>query len=443
MLGHGDDVRRAMRLDERRGQRSDDIGVRAEAPPARADHRVAGIGVEIDHGAEIHVEADIGQLRRHLAIEPLRRVRRRVIRIAGNLCRRWNPFEAVPRVQPLHLAAFLIDGDEGPRVGLCVAQEGDEILDLFAPADVLRKQHDAADRALVQLLANGFHPFVVLVIAGKPDQDQLPDHGIEALGPAAVRNGRGAGARPRAAPIPNGCGTERLEAMVGQLILVGFPGDDENDEGVKAVREQLNKGTIGGVVLFPENIRRRKQVKNLIAFLRNAKSNPRPFIAVDQEGGKVQRLNPWNGFKWVPSAAKVARNPSFASPDAAERLYGEMAAELADVGFNMNLGPVVDLNLNPRNPVIGARGRSFGADPDVVTSLAASFIKAHRAANIVTVAKHFPGHGSSAADSHKRLADVSTSWREVELEPYRRLAQDGLLDAVTVSYTHLRAHETD
>jgi len=245
-----------------------------------------------------------------------------------------------------------------------------------------------------------------------------------------------AGTGPRAAPIPNGCGTERLDAMVGQMILVGFPGDDENDEGVKAVRAQLNKGTIGGVVLFPENIHRRKQLKNLIAFLRNAKSNPRPFIAVDQEGGKVQRLNPWNGFKWVPSAAKVARNPSFASPDAAERLYGEMAAELADIGFNMNLGPVVDLNTNPRNPVIGARGRSFGADPDVVTSLAASFIKAHRAANIVTVAKHFPGHGSSAADSHKRLADVSTSWREVELEPYRRLAQDGLLDAVMVGHLY-------
>lgn len=241
---------------------------------------------------------------------------------------------------------------------------------------------------------------------------------------------------PYAAPIPAGCGSKRLDRMVGQMILVGFPGDDENDAGVKAVRAQLNKGTIGGVVLFPENIHRRKQLKHLIAFLRNAHSNPRPFIAVDQEGGKVQRLNPWNGFKWFPSAAKVAGNPSYASPEAAMRLYGEMAAELADAGFNMNLGPVVDLNTNPRNPVIGARGRSFGADPDVVTSLAASFIKAHRAANIVTVAKHFPGHGSSAVDSHKRLADVSKTWREVELEPYRRLAEDGLLDAVMIGHLY-------
>lgn len=224
--------------------------------------------------------------------------------------------------------------------------------------------------------------------------------------------------------------------MVGQMIMVGFPGDDENDNGVRAVRAQLNKGTIGGVVLFPENISSRRQVKHLIAFLRNARSNPRPFIAVDQEGGAVQRLKPWNGFKWFPSAAHVGRDPSFADQEAAERLYGEMAAELSDVGFNMNLGPVVDLNINPSNPVIGARGRSFGKDADLVTPLAAAFIKAHRSASIATVAKHFPGHGSSLVDSHKGLADVSRTWREIELEPYRRLARLGLLDAVMLGHLY-------
>lgn len=232
------------------------------------------------------------------------------------------------------------------------------------------------------------------------------------------------------------CSTPQLDRMVGQLIMVGFPGDDENDEGVMAVRKQLHDGTVGGVVLFPENIASPKQVKDLIAFLRNARTDPRPFIAVDQEGGKVQRLNPWNGFKHFPSPASVAQNPSFAEPEAAERLYGEMAAELADVGFNMNLGPVVDLNINPHNMVIGVRGRSFGQDPDKVTSLAASFIRAHRAANIATVAKHFPGHGSSATDSHKALADVSETWRETEIEPYRRLAEEGLLDGVMIGHLY-------
>jgi beta-N-acetylhexosaminidase len=228
----------------------------------------------------------------------------------------------------------------------------------------------------------------------------------------------------------------RLDRMIGQMILVGFSGVTDTDPAVRAVREQLNKGAVGGVVLFPENIRSRDQVKNLIAFLRNARSQPRPFIAVDQEGGKVQRLNRGNGFKWFPSAQSVALNPSLASPGVAERLYGEMADELAEVGFNMNLGPVVDLNMNPSNPVIGARGRSFSDDPATVTALAAAFIKGHRAKKIATVAKHFPGHGSSLVDSHNRLADVSATWREIELEPYRRLNEEGLLDAVMLGHLY-------
>ena len=218
--------------------------------------------------------------------------------------------------------------------------------------------------------------------------------------------------------------------------MVGFPGDGEKDPGVIAVRDQLAKGLIGGVVLFPENIASPKQLQDLIAYLRNARSMPMPFIAVDQEGGKVQRLNRWNGHSNFPSAQRVARTPSYASPEAAQKLYAKMAEELAEAGFNMNLGPVVDLNTNPHNPVIGARGRSFSNDPDTVTALATAFIEAHRAANVLTVAKHFPGHGSSRVDSHKALADVSKTWREVELEPYRRLAEDGLLDAVMVGHLY-------
>jgi beta-N-acetylhexosaminidase len=227
-----------------------------------------------------------------------------------------------------------------------------------------------------------------------------------------------------------------LDSMIGQLIMVGFPGDDEKDPGVEAVHEQLATGVIGGVVLYPENIASAQRVGDLTDFLRNARSDPEPFIAVDQEGGKVQRLNRHNGFRDFPSAWSVGRNPSFASPEAAQRLYAGMAEELADAGFNMNFGPVVDLNTNPSNPVIGARDRSFSADPNTVTELAAAFIKAHREANVITVAKHFPGHGSSTVDSHKALPDISKTWREVELEPYRRLAKEGMLDAVMIGHLY-------
>jgi len=227
-----------------------------------------------------------------------------------------------------------------------------------------------------------------------------------------------------------------LDAMIGQMIMVGFPGDDERDPGVAAVRDQLAKGIIGGVVFYPENISSPRQLRNLIAVLRNARSNPAPFVAVDQEGGKVQRLTRNNGFRHFPSAQSVGRNPSFASLESAVRLYATMAEQLAHAGFNLNFGPVVDLNLNPANPVIGGRDRSFGADPTIVTMLARAFIIAHRDAGIVTVAKHFPGHGSSHVDSHKALADVSETWREIELEPYRTLAKDGLLDAVMIGHLY-------
>lgn len=228
----------------------------------------------------------------------------------------------------------------------------------------------------------------------------------------------------------------RLDAMIGQMIMVGFLGDNERDAGVKAVRDQLAKGTVGGVVLYPENIGSAKELRTLTAVLRNAKSSLVPFIAVDQEGGKVQRLTGRNGHRYFPSASSVGRNPSYAVGDSAEKLYASMAAEEAEAGFNLNFGPVVDLNVNPANPVIGQRDRSFSADPNTVTALAGAFIAAHRNADIVTVAKHFPGHGSSHVDSHKALADVSGSWREIEIEPYRALAKDGMLDAVMLGHLY-------
>jgi beta-N-acetylhexosaminidase len=231
-------------------------------------------------------------------------------------------------------------------------------------------------------------------------------------------------------------GEPDLDTKIGQMIMVGFAGSSERDASVVSVRDQLNKGVIGGVVLYPENIGRPDELRNLNAFLRNAKSSPVPFIAVDQEGGLVQRLTRRNGHSYFPSAFSVGRNPSFASSTSAEKLYAGMAEELAHAGFNLNFGPVVDLNLNPGNPVIGQRDRSFGADPNTVTMLARAFIKAHRDADIVTVAKHFPGHGSSHVDSHKTLADVSQSWKEIELDPYRNLAKEGMLDAVMIGHLY-------
>jgi beta-N-acetylhexosaminidase len=200
-----------------------------------------------------------------------------------------------------------------------------------------------------------------------------------------------------------------------------------------AAHDQLANGVIGGVVLYPDNIGSPDQLRTLTTYLRDAKSWPIPFVAVDQEGGSVQRLT---GHGYFPSARSVGANPSFATPEAAERLYQTMAEMLAKAGFNLNFGPVVDLSLNPNNYVIVQRNRSFGADPNTVATLAGAFTRAHRAAGLATVAKHFPGHGSSSADSHKMLADVSATWQEIEIEPYRTLAKEGLLDGVMVGHLY-------
>jgi len=227
-----------------------------------------------------------------------------------------------------------------------------------------------------------------------------------------------------------------LDRMIGQTIMIGFSGQSEHDPGVKAVRNQFAEGVIGGVVLYPENIDSARQLRFLTAFLTNANSNLVPFIAVDQEGGMVQRLTPRTGHTHYPSAQNMGREAKPGLQDAALHSYEAMAKELAAAGINVNFGPVVDLSLNPWNTVIARRKRSFGSDPEAVTSIARTFIIAHREANVATVAKHFPGHGSSWSDSHKTLPDISLSWQESELEPYAALARDGMLDMVMVGHLY-------
>lgn len=124
------------------------------------------------------------------------------------------------------------------------------------------------------------------------------------------------------------------------------------------------------------------------------------------------------GISQVLSAAKT--------PDAAERLKA--------AGANHNFAPVVDLNLNPDSPAIGRYGRSFSADPTVVVEQAAAFIRAHRDQGITTTLKHFPGHGSASADSHAGFVDVTATWQPVELEPYRQLIAQGLVDSVMTAH---------
>lgn len=207
-----------------------------------------------------------------------------------------------------------------------------------------------------------------------------------------------------------------LEEMIGQMLVFGFRGTHPGQAWPRRIEAQIAEGVIGGVLLLGYNARSRAQISALSETFHRASKGAPPLISLDHEGGRVQRLRPQHGFTRLPSARRMARRHS---PEEASRLYESAARELKDAGINLNLAPVVDLAVNPANPVIVRKGRSYSDNPETVTAYAAAFAEAHQRLGVAPVLKHFPGHGSSYADSHHGLADISRTWQESELEPYR------------------------
>lgn len=224
---------------------------------------------------------------------------------------------------------------------------------------------------------------------------------------------------------------QSLEQMAGQMIVVGFSGDSVDDKSVVALRAEIGAGLLGGVMYLKTNVASLRAVTAMNAAFRDASPGLPPFLTLDQEGGAVERLTSTVGFRETPSAATVAaRN----DPDDARAIYSDMARGIAKVGFTVNFGPVVDLNTNPANQVIAKFGRAYGKGADTVSAYAAAFIDAHREAGVLTAVKHFPGHGSSTADSHEGFVDITDSWQPEELEPYRALLQAGEVDFVMAGH---------
>jgi beta-N-acetylhexosaminidase len=251
--------------------------------------------------------------------------------------------------------------------------------------------------------------------------------------PEAAAPARGAAADSNSEP--------GVAAMSGQLLMVGFQGTSLRGASGVRLREVLAKGEAGGVILFERNITSPPQLKALTAALRDAATSaeqPPPLIAVDQEGGQVRRLDKGNGFlSLAPSAKRVAER---CTPPEAERLYRAVACELREAGINVNLAPVVDLDLaGDKNPVIGRRERSFGPDAASVVRFGAAFLRAHDEAGIGTALKHFPGHGSSLSDTHEGFTDITGTFQPQELQPFRKLAGSGAdpaADMVMVGHVH-------
>lgn len=224
-----------------------------------------------------------------------------------------------------------------------------------------------------------------------------------------------------------------LRDKIGQMLLIGFNGKKISSQS--PVVKTIEKNNIGGVILFDydyhtktydRNIESPEQVKQLNSDLQyftlqgNIKHH-RPklplLISVDYEGGKVNRLGEQYGFPQTISAAEVGKR-NFVE---AESIAESMAKTLNEAGFNLNFAPVLDVSINPENPVIGKKERSFSSDATTVSSYASIYSRHFLNQKIQCGYKHFPGHGSSTKDSHLGFVDVTDTWQAYELDPYQQL----------------------
>lgn len=225
-----------------------------------------------------------------------------------------------------------------------------------------------------------------------------------------------------------------LRARVGQMVMVGFRGLTAA-EAQPAIR-RIADGTIGAVVLYdvdaesggPRNVRSPDQLRDLISALKGAGEIP-VLVAVDAEGGFYHRLKEKYGFGPATPAADMGERNDL---DFTHSEAKAIAAQLADVGIDMNIAPVLDL-FNPTNLTVSARRRSFASDPNVVAAHAREFVLAHHEMGILTTAKHFPGMGGILRPYSAGSGEVMEDWSPDELVPYRALSTQGLLDAVLVT----------
>ncbi|WP_375324925.1 glycoside hydrolase family 3 protein [Flagellimonas sp. GZD32] len=240
--------------------------------------------------------------------------------------------------------------------------------------------------------------------------------------------------------------TPTLEEKIGQMIMVGFRGTSVNQND--AIYKMVKDYHIGGVVLYSRdlpsketvkrNVESPEQLKKLNADLQ-AIDSTKLIISIDEEGGFVTRLSVEDGFEYHKSHQAIGE---LNNTDSTKIWAQNMAAELSSLGINMNFGPVTDININPENPIIGKRERSFSDSVDVVINNSRIFIQEHTQHGIVCVPKHFPGHGSSQNDTHKGLADVTNTWSKKELKPFKALVDDGALNVIMTSHVYNKNLDT-
>jgi beta-N-acetylhexosaminidase len=215
--------------------------------------------------------------------------------------------------------------------------------------------------------------------------------------------------------------TSALEQRAASLFSVGFAGKTPSEE----LRDLLRRG-VGGVILFARNVGSPEEVLELNRAIKREAGRPL-LLSVDQEGGRVARLR--RGFSELPAMRTLGAT---GSSRLARELGGLAARELRAVGFDLTYAPVLDVDTNPQNPVIG--DRSFGSSAELVSELGAAFVTGLQQAGVAACAKHFPGHGDTEQDSHlelPRLRHELDRLERVELPPFRAAADAGVAAIMT------------
>lgn len=235
-----------------------------------------------------------------------------------------------------------------------------------------------------------------------------------------------------------------LRQKVARLLIVGVDGTSLNSAqngATNRIIKDVSEHGVSGIILFEKNVAPstefasgKEQLHQFIKDIKAQATHPL-LIAIDQEGGGVNRLKTKYGFAPQPSHQSVG------SADDEERAHKAaiaVAEAVSSVGINLNFAPCVDVNVNPRCPIVGAVGRSFSNNERRVSKLAKIYCEEHCKRGVLTALKHFPGHGSSLSDSHLGLTDISDTWQRRELTPYFDLVRDEACDMIMVSHLYNR-----
>jgi beta-N-acetylhexosaminidase len=228
-----------------------------------------------------------------------------------------------------------------------------------------------------------------------------------------------------------------LEEKVGQLFQIGFSTPAVSDQ----IKDMIENYHVGGVIYFSRNLENSAQTAELSNKLQQLALNSGAelplFISADQEGGTVTRLK---GATHFPGNMALG---AASDQDLTEEVAAATAVELKNLGINVNLAPVLDVNNNPANPVIGVR--SFGEDPELVAELGAAYIKGLQSEGVTATAKHFPGHGDTDTDSHLDLPIINhqrSRLDRVELYPFKKAIEVGV-DSIMTAHVYFPAIEKE